>query len=40
MKIDILPITKVRGFWYQQGLHARHVLQPLLQEWMPPLYEY
>ncbi|BCD47435.1 hypothetical protein NHP194003_06390 [Helicobacter suis] len=37
---DILPIAKARGFWDHQSLPARRVLQLLLQEWMPPLYEY
>ncbi len=39
-EIDILPIAKARGFWDHQSLPARRVLQLLLQEWMPPLYEY
>ncbi|BCD70612.1 hypothetical protein SNTW_12570 [Helicobacter suis] len=39
-RLDILPIAKARGFWDHQDLPARRVLQLLLQEWMPPLYEY
>ncbi len=38
-KIDILPIAKARGFWDHQDLPARRVLQPLLQELMPQLYD-
>ncbi len=30
--IDILPIAKARGFRDHQGLPARRILQPLLQE--------
>ncbi len=37
-KIDILPALKAREFWNHQGLPARRVLQPLLQELMPQLY--